>query len=155
MNVHSRGEGHVGSVLEEFVAHGLGNFLNEVKIPSRGENGSGRETRCVIGVLVSRTGRIDTDAGRAVGKDGLRDSVLLKGAGRSGGSRNTVGFSRRDAVDHDHAGASYQKRRLVLEAHRLDYVFYVVFGEFRLSGQRKRGQCSHDSYKCFFHEENS
>ena len=151
MDVHTRGEEDVHTILVDFFTHGLGHLLDEVDIPGAGEEGSHRETGRIIGVLVVLAGRGDTDTGRAVGEDGSRNAETFDRAGVAGGAGHLGGSTGRDTIHDDGAGAADQQGGLLFQGHRLDNLIDVVLAELGLceggQGHHPRGSDQKD----FFH----
>ena len=115
-----------------------GNILHEGDVPGAGEQGTHRETGAVIGIAVTLTGRLDAQAGRAVGEDGAGDAEALDRTGVAGGAGNLPGGTGGDAVHHGGTGAANEQGGFLLQGHRLDDFFDVVLGQFRLGQGSER-----------------
>ena len=151
MDVHARGEEHVHAVLEHLVTHRLGHVLHEGDVPGAGEEGSHREAGAVEGRVGTLAGRLDAQAGGAVGEDGAGNAQALDRAGVAGGAGNLPGGTGGDAVHDGGTGAAHEQRGLLLEGHRLDNVFDVVLGQLRLRGGGKGQAQRGDGHQKFLH----
>ena len=132
VDVHTRGEEDVHAVFQDFVAHGFRHLLHHFRIPGARKEGSHRETGAVVGVAVTLTGRLDAQAGRAVGEDGAGDAQTFDRTGVARRTGDLPGGTGGNAVHHSGTGAAHQERRFLLQGHRLQHFFDVVFAKLRL-----------------------
>ena len=126
MNVHAWGEQHVHAIFQDLIAQDSSRALHKVDIPRTGQERSNREPGS------HRMGRIperiDPDTGRAVGKNGLRDTEARDGPRSPRQPRNqVVGIG------------SYQQGRLLFQGHGLQDLVDVVFPQLRLGNGRHQG----------------
>ena len=151
VDVHTRGEEDVHAVFQDLVAHGLGHLLHHFRIPGAGKEGSHRETGTEVGVAVTLAGRLDAEAGRAVGQDGAGNAQALDGTGIARRTGDLPGNAGGDAVHDGSPGAAYEQGGFLLQGHRLQDFLDVVFAELRLrkrdDGEAQKG-CRD---KCFLH----
>ena len=138
VDVHARGEENVHAILEDLVAHRLGHVLHEGDIPGAGEQGAHREAGAIIGVAVTLTGRLDAQAGRAVGEDGAGDAQALDRTGVTRRAGNLPGGTGGDAVHDGGTGAANEQGGFLLQGHRLDDFFDVVLAQLRLGKGAER-----------------
>ena len=139
VEVHAGGQQDVSAVFEDFVAHGGGDFADQVRVPGRGEDGADREAGAVVGAVRALADRVDAEAGGAVGYYGLGDAEARDGLGRTGGSgdEDVAGGGHR-AGDHAAPAAADHEGGLLLEGHGGEDFVNVVFAEFGLGGAEDR-----------------
>ena len=142
MDVHTRGEQDVHTVLVHFLTHCAGDFLHEGEVPGAGEKGSDRESGAVESLGCAVAGGADAQAGRAVRQDGAGDAEAVDRAGVAGGAGHFGGRACGHAVDHHGARAADQQRGLLLEGHSLQDLIDVVFTELGLC------ECRHGQKAC-------
>ncbi len=146
VDVHTRGEENVHAVFKHFVTHRLGHVLHEGDVPGTGEQGSHRETGAVVGVAVTLTGRLDAQAGGAVGQDGAGNAQAFDRTGVARRAGDLPGNAGSNSVHDGGPGATHEQGGLFLQGHRLQDFFDVVLAELRLregaerETQRSNGQ---------------
>ena len=132
VDVHTRSEQHVHAIFQDLIAQDGGRALHQVGVPRTGQKRPHREPRR------HRMGRIperiDPDAGRAVGKDGLRNPQTRNGP-----------RSPRQTRYHIVGTGSHQEGGLLLEGHGLQDLVDVVFPQLRLRQGHHQGQ--EDAYR--------
>ena len=149
VDVQGRGEIDVGAVLMDLFTHGLAHVLHQLLVPGRGQQGADGEVRAVVGVLVAFAGRVDAEAGRAVGEDDGGDAQPFDGIGGAGGARDDVLRRAHDgglSAEAGHAGAD-DEMDLLLEGHGLEDLVDGVFSELGLALAAGEGQdCGADEH---------
>ena len=132
VDVHARGEEDVHAIFKHFVTHGFRHLLHHFRIPGARKEGSHRETGAVVGVAVTLAGRLDAQAGGAVGQDGAGNAQAFDGTGVARRTGDLPGGTGGDAVHHGGPRAAHEQGGFLLQGHRLQDFFDVVLAELRL-----------------------
>ena len=124
---------HVGAVFLHLLAHGGGELLYEFGVPGRCQHGSHREAGAIESLVGTGTGRVDAEAGRAVGKNRVGNAQAGNGAGGAGsaGNQGCVG-SGEGTGSHAAPAAAHHQGGLLFQGHGLKDSVYVVLLQLRL-----------------------
>ena len=151
MDVHARGKEHVHAVFVDFISHRGGHFFHEGGVPGAGEQRTHGEAGAVEGLARPLAGRLDAQAGRAVGQHSPGDAETLDGPGVAGRAGHLGGDAGGDAVHDLGAGATHQEGGFFFKGHGGKDLVDVVLAELRLrqGGDARQQQRGND--KGFLH----
>ena len=157
VDVHTRGEEHVGAIFKHLVAHCGGELFNQRCVPGGCKHGAHGEAGAVEGLVSAGAGRVDAEACRAVCQNGVGDAQAgdCTGGAGSAGDQGCVGRGER-AGGHAAPAAAHHEGGLLFEGHCGEDFVDVVGCELGLGRKAGCAQgCGGDEdqflhYRCGF-----